>query len=227
MVLAPRILLATIFVALAASSAEGYRVGFATNGNPPPIAPGQLGVVQVVLDTEGQGDIALLGIGVLFDESVLAYRQDLSSSATYLLYTSGKNPYLVPASTCGGGPGSPTAGQGCNLFPTRSNQVQLDFISNRLPAGVPGTGAVTLVTLVFEAIGAGAATVQFDFDPVYGSILQLGDTTNPSLALGPGVTIGLIPEPATAVLVGAGLAALAASARRDVRTRRARDRRLA
>jgi len=204
-------LLVAAVLVFSAASASAIRVDFATADFGSSIAVGDTVTINVVLNSEGLGGITLLGVGVLFDEGVFTYRQDLSSTTTYLLYTNGKNPYLVPASTCGG-----SSGTGCNIFGTRSNQVELDFISSALPNGVPGTTAGTqLVSLVFQAVAPGVGAFNFDFDPFYGSILQLGDLSNPPLGLGAGGSVTVVPEPTTALLVGLGLAGLGVAGRRS------------
>lgn len=224
-------LVATLAVLLAASTADAFRVDMAAFLNGSPYAGEALQVndqieIRVDLDTEDGSGITLLGVGVLFDEGSFTYRQDLSSTTTYLLYTGTKSPYLIPASTCGG-----TSGTGCSLFGTRSNQVQLDFISNSLPDGVPGTtatdtsvaGAPQLVSLIFEVTDttAGSASFDFDFDPFFGSILQIcspnpcppNPTANPPLTLGSSAVVTL-PEPGIAVLSLSALGTVAILRRR-------------
>jgi hypothetical protein len=129
--------------------------------------------VTVLLDTEGQTGITLLSVGVLFDDSVLAYNEAASSSNTgprtlqngetrpgagYILYGTAKagGNYLSAAGTCGGGYGSPTAGNGCQL--TLPGQVNVDYVNGDLSAGTGSTnvGVALMATLVFDVIGDGA-----------------------------------------------------------------------
>jgi hypothetical protein len=202
-------LLAALALLLASSTAHAYRVDMAAFLNGSPYAGEALNVgdiisVEVTLDTEGAADIALLGVGVLFDESSFTYRQDLSVTTSYLLYTGPKTPYLIADPSCGG---YPTTGA-CGIYPTRSNQVQVGFLSNSLPSGVPNAtaddasvGGPVLHTAVFEVTNtaAGTASFDFDFDGFFGSILQLGDTSNPPLTLGPSAVVTL-PEPSVGLL---------------------------
>jgi len=215
-------LVAALALVFAASTAQAFRVDMAAYLNGSPYAGESLAVndlieLRVDLDTEGGSGITLLGVGLLFDAGSVTYRQDLSSTTTYLLYTTAKNPYLIPASTCGG-----TTGTGCKIFGTRSNQVQLDFISSALPAGVPGTtatdtsvGGPQLVSLFFEVTSttAGTASFDFDFDPFYGSILQLDPVANPPLGLGASAVVNL-PEPAIGLLSLAAVGTVAVLRRR-------------
>jgi len=204
-------LLVASLIVFSAATSSAVRVDMSSPDFGSSVAPGTLVTVDVFLNTEGTSGITLLGVGMLFNSSSFTYRQDLSSTTTYLLYVSSKQPYLVAASTCGG-----STGTGCNIFPTRPNQVQLDFLSSGLPNGAAGTTANTqLVSLVFEATGPGAGSFNFDFDPFFGSILQLANLTNPPLGLGAGGTITVIPEPTTALLVGLGLTGLAVAGRRN------------
>jgi hypothetical protein len=172
--------------------------------------------VTIDLNTDGGTDLLALGVGFLFDTAVFSYDQAASASNTYLLYTSAKNAYLVPASTCGG-----TSGDGCNLYLTNPAQVQLDFLSTKVAQGPAGgipnasVGFENLATLVFTAIAAGNAGFAFSFDPVTGGALGLADGTQPGLTLGAGGAVTVIPEPTTALLFGLGLIGLGVAGRRS------------
>ena len=66
--------------------------------------------LDVDLDTgSGLSGITLLSIGVLYSTDQLAYRQDLSSTSSYILYNGKGSAYMYAASTCGGGYGGPTS----------------------------------------------------------------------------------------------------------------------
>lgn len=206
-------LLVAALMVFGAATSSAYRVDFATAAFGTTINQNDLISIDVVLDTEGQGDITLVGVGVLFDEAVFTYRQDLSSVTSYLLYTGAKAPYLIADPSCGGYPSTGA----CGIYPTRTNQVQVGFLSSGLPAGAPGAtppGGSVLTTLVFEAVGNGVGSFAFDFDSFYGSILQLGDLTNPPLGLGASGVV-TVPEPTTALLVGLGLVGLGVAGRRS------------
>jgi len=187
----------------AASSANAWQVRMESTSAGGNIAVGDRVTVTVDLNTDGGTDLFALGVGVLFDSTAFTYLQAESSSTTYLLYTTAKNPYLVPASTCGS-----TSGAGCDTYLTNPAQVQLDFISNAVAsaAGVPAAsnGFENLVTLVFEAAQDGTGGFEFSFNPETGGILALSDASEPPLTLGQGFAV-TVPEPGLALMSMAAL----------------------
>ncbi|HEM47170.1 MAG TPA: hypothetical protein ENO23_09020 [Alphaproteobacteria bacterium] len=211
-----RILLLAALLLLPAVEGLAYRIDLVANWDPTAACSGQTCIgtvtptVEVWLDTEGEADIALLGFGVSFAEPGLSYDRAASSTSTYVLYTAANAPYLVPSSSCGGRPGAPTAGQGCDLFPGTTNIVHVGFASSNVPNGVPGSGRALLATLVFQAAWPSPHTVDAVFDPEFGGAFLLGDSTSPPL----GFTVTYAPDPSTGALLAAGLGLLAAARRR-------------
>ena len=159
--------------------------------------------VTIDLNTDGGTDLFALGVGFLFEGTGFTYDQGSSATNTYLLYTTAKNPYLIPASTCGG-----VSGSGCDTYLTVANQVQLDFVSSAVGTaqGVPAAsvGYENLVTLVFQAAQDGTGVFQFSFEKVTGGVLGLADGTQPNLKLGENITV-TVPEPALALMSMAAL----------------------
>jgi len=114
--------------------------------------------VRVNFDTESNTGITLMSAGVLFDDTRLTYRQDLSTTTSYLLYGGkGGGGYLRASSTCGGYP--QTQPEGCSIRVNTTNQINLDFISRDLSNGTQNTNATApwpgmplLATLVFDVL---------------------------------------------------------------------------
>ena len=172
---------------------------------------------QVSLDIEldtgpGLSGITLLSIGVIYSNTQLAYRQDLSSTTSYILY-GGKGSFMYAASTCGGY-GGPTAGDGCQPIPAIPNQINIDFLCTDLLGGTDYTGHAHLATLVFDVIAVGDGTAEVALSlTAPGNVLGVaGGAALPAKLIGGGAIT--VPEPGTALLVAFGLTGLGLFRRR-------------
>ncbi len=219
-------LLAIALLIVGATSASAWRLDVTSNYDGVSIlSPSDTVTITLALDSESAVDVALLGIGVIYDTGVLAYNRGASSSDNYLLYTSPRNAYLRAANSCGGGYGAANAGMGCSPHPTLPDQIQVDFFSSQVGSntGVPiaTVGAEWLVSLVFHvaAVGDGFGDIDITMDPVRSGILQLGSASGgiqPPLDVNQAANAtGVItPEPTTALLLSLGLIGLGVAGRR-------------
>jgi hypothetical protein len=206
--------LVAALVLFTAAGASAWQVRDTSSEYGTSINVGDSVTVTIDLNTDGGTDLFALGVGFEFEGTGFTYDQGSSATNTYLLYTTAKNPYLIPASTCGG-----TSGSGCDTYLTNPNQVQLDFVSSAVGTGtgVPAAsvGFENLATLVFTATNPGTYGFLFTFDPVTGGVLGLGDGSTESLTLGAGGSVTVVPEPTTALLFGLGLIGLGVAGRRS------------
>ncbi|MEE3328814.1 MAG: PEP-CTERM sorting domain-containing protein [Myxococcota bacterium] len=197
-------LLAALFVCLGATSASAYATTMTSNFSGLYIATGDTVTITVSFDSEGEADISLLSVSVLFSDDQFSLDEGASSSPSYALYVAGgkANQYLIPAST------------NMTLRTGTSDQILLDWQNTALPGGNRDPGSFDMATLVFRryAIGwSGVARFALS-NSSPGNILQLSDGSNPTNHVSG--DFDLVPEPSTALLVGLGLAGLGVAGRR-------------
>ena len=208
-------LLAAALLALSASSAAAVSVTM-TGVDGQAVNPGEQFTVTVTLDTEATTGITLLSIGVLFDDTKLAYVKEAGGTfaTSYMLYkTASKgnpNNFLKASTTCGGYPspgGYYTNSGDCSLRVNTTDQVNLDFVSADLALGTSGgnTGIAEMAQLVFEVLpgASGAAIVELSQTSPGNVIGQPGGGSTTGTLIGGGVVN--VPEPGVA---GLSLAAL-------------------
>ncbi len=174
-------------------------------------APGDQIVYDLYLDTEGESDIVHFGLGVYFDPTIVHYRSDLSDLADYVLYSpaiiddSGRTPasWLVPSQD----PPALWPGE----KPPGLEQLHVRFVEIALESTIATATNAWLGRIVFQAIGPGAAEIIPGWDQGGAMFAtHYGGAWDP----GPPIEVVWAPEPTTALLVGVGLAALAAARRR-------------
>jgi len=209
-------LLAAALVAFSASSAAAAVITMAGVVGQE-LNQGDRFEVSVTLDTDGTTGITLLSIGVLFDDTKLAYVKGATETfaTSYMFYSAptkgNPNNFLKASSTCGGYPspgGYYTNSGDCSLRVNTTNQVNLDFVSADLAAGTSGnnTGVAQMANLVFEVLDTaedGAAVVELSQTSPGNVIGQPGGGSTTATLLGGGVVN--VPEPGVA---GLSLAAL-------------------
>ena len=200
---------------LSASSASAFALSMA-GANGQLVAVGDQVSITVTLDTEETAGLALLSVGILFDDGNLSFNSGASSAASYALYNSGKGattmtPPIPPALRFG-----------------TTNQVNVDFTCSSLASGCGASGgfytggALTdsgtsglIATLVFNVIAGGDGVGEISISVSSpGNVVQTaaGGSVGASVS-GSGTVV--IPEPTTALLVSFGLFGLGIAGRRQ------------
>lgn len=200
--------LLAIAILSVASNAHAFSIYFDVGGTTIQASSSDTITINVLADIDRTG-LELLAVGVLFDPRVLTYNQAGSSTPTYMLYSPASgtvgSAYMVPSQ-------NPP-----QLWPAPPPPVLEEVIVNWQlanllgdPTQVTGAGLV-LATLQFHVSVTGTSSIDLLLGG-FGTIIRVNGDSIPigPDTLGPPVVIGPIPEPTTALLVGAGLAALSA-----------------
>ena len=194
-------MLAAALVLFGAASASAYTVTMTNdyNGQQPQV--GEVITAQLTFDTEGEADVQLLSVSVIFDDSQFSYALPAGAgNPTYMFYTPvgrGFNMLLESA-------------QNGELRVNTTNQILFDFTnSDSLPSGNVLAGSTLMATIEFT-VTAFTGPALFDVTSTApGNVLQLGPAHgNQTVGLPTSGDFSTVPEPTTAVLVGLGLLGL-------------------
>jgi len=213
-------LCASAVLLLGAESASAYAFSIVrTSPEYGEIPFGELAFFDVVLDIPVNEGLSRFSVAVLFDPTIIAFRPDLSVANDYYpLYTPsiGKQPakWLSPNV---GNPLDPYAPSAPGFFswpapPPGLAQVNVEFLTVQPPLSPTYGTATGLVmgTIAFEGVGLGGTNVDLSLS-VGGTIFEVDGTdlrAAVDLSGGHSFVVVNVPEPATALLVGLGLAAL-------------------
>ena len=164
------------------------------------LQPGESFTITFRLNTEGETNLTSVFASVFADPNVLAF---VSGSSPGGLLNSG-SPYY---NTLG------RVSQAFVLGSDPAGQVRAASFAALEPTGTANANQL-LTTLTFQAVGAGTVNIT--------NLIAQGDdiTVNGvsiigQVGLGQSASITVVPEPTTALLMGLGLAGLAAAGRRQ------------
>lgn len=217
-------ILASTAMFFVASSASALVTFTATSTAAGPLLPGDLITLNIRVANPGGGNVFGLGGAVFgYDASVVEFVSG-NSVATLL------HDICIPAAGCFNGldnqaagaleNGTPSALSGANvqIVNSASTTARTGLAANDSP-GLNGVvaGGDAQFRVTFRAIGEGATTFNIGtnlIDPVLGNAV-ISDGGAASEADNDSIAITVVPEPGTALLMGLGLAGLAAAGRRE------------
>lgn len=214
---APVAALAVVVVGLAlAAPVRAYEARLVPTTPIDQVAVGDLVTFEFFLDHEGLTAVHSFEISLGFDPAVLDYRLALShNSDYYYLYAPPiddlPHTFLLPVHV----PPRPVGGYGSDTSP-----IKLTYGSDH--PGIPWTRTVDdlwFATFTFEAIAPGSSVIEWGFlEPSDEFVVEseAGGPVDVSANVPtPGdVTVSVIPEPASAILLGGGVLGLAVARRR-------------
>ena len=214
-------IIAGAMIVFGSLSANAYSIDIA---NPGATTVGVGDSVTIVMSGDFDAGTILWSASLGFDASLVSYNQAASSNFGgngYALDTpvSGSDP-TDRLNALGGGGGCETDGSGCGLWGSAPpNAVWINAMSSQgSPHGVTASGTgVEIASMTFTADAIGSATFDILFDSSVGSSILTDESGSPKYVLaatGSALIVHIVPEPTTALLVGLGLAGLAAGRRR-------------
>ncbi len=207
---------ATALSLLLAVSASAYELRLEAT-SPTTVSLGELVSFDVFLDTQGESEIMIIGAGLAYDPNAFWYHPDLSDANDYALYTPGSGKgdppiWLDPA------PNADCCDPPAIWTGSGPRQVLIFFSSSGLIQEISTTATATseyLATLTFAATEPGEHLFDLSLD-LNGHAFTVGsggiyEEISSEVSVVGDTLVTVIPEPGTAVLIGAGLFALARS----------------
>ena len=204
-----------LWITFTGSDASALSLSLNTDWHDQSVSPGETITVELTLDTDGDTGMTSISAGILFDDAILEYRRDLSSTTSYLLWNG-------------------TTGDGY-IYPTKkfselrngaTDHINVDFLSRNYSTtgtehasglAAKHTGTVAggrLAILIFEVIAAGdgIGEISLSITAAGNGIGSATGQSHTTLIAGSGqvlTTATPIPESGTALLMGLGLIGIA------------------
>ena len=75
-----------LWITFTGSDASALSLSLNTDWHDQSVSPGETITVELTLDTDGDTGMTSISAGILFDDAILEYRRDLSSTTSYLLW---------------------------------------------------------------------------------------------------------------------------------------------
>jgi hypothetical protein len=182
------------------------------------LEPGDVVTVDITLRSDGEGTLAVGAAASGYDRNVVSFDSGQAASAVMVQV-------CIPAVGCFGGIGNvaanlplaeavdATAGPFVQ-FLTAVSLTSNTFTGASDPGVVTGVAGDAQFRLIFNADAAGVTQLNIGAFPEFGNAVVLaggGDGVSNNTV----VNLTVIPEPGTALLMGLGLAGLAAAGRRE------------
>lgn len=193
-----------LFLVSAPLPASPYSFWLETEYAGEEVGPGDAVTVEVHLDTEGASDVQWFSVSVLYPSTAVSYERASSSSSTYLLYNPGKNGSWL----------SPTANPAPLSWPTRSNQINVDFAAAYTidsSRSVAVSGDELVATLVFQVISDETGEIALSIDQP-GNVFGVASASPDPVDMKGAVTLGsaiVLNPPAIPLLGSFGVVVLA------------------
>lgn len=217
-------LLAVAALLFFAANASAYQITMTTTYDGSEVAASDYIEVKVWLDTQGESNIGLMEVGVIFDQATLSYERSLSSTGggpsipgypNYILYGTAsvagsvQGTYMEPRVPI---PSGFTWDPPILIVPGQVNLAWVEVGGGSTSATATNALLATLIFHVIPGAVDGGLTLTLSEG---GTVFALGDLSiiNDQVILGPGINVN-VPEPSTALLIGLGIIGLGVAGRR-------------
>ena len=205
-------LIATAAILFSAStafaSATWTVTATASGGDLNAMASGDTLTLDIKLETDLTGEmIAIAGSVNNYDTGVVSVNSGASTVAANLLFA-----FIIPGTGSFNGVANLESGVADTSIQGPGQEDTFLSVLGTAGAGGDGTSESAQFQIVYNVIGAGTTTLRI------GTFADYADAfsgANDNVVNNTAVTITVVPEPGTALLMGLGLAGLAAAGRRE------------